>query len=459
LNFEAWRGRMALLTASAVLLGGLGFLNTWDLPTVGFVVAALVLARCLRDAATPKQAIKDAAGFFAPLALLAVLLYTPFYFSFGTQAEGFEAVRDGATRPIQAFLFWGPMLAVALPLPLSLLAREPSAYRKDRLISVCIGIVALLLLWAIILVGKHGGSALGDAISARGLNWLTTLFLAASLVATVLALWREIESRIETEAAILVPTLIAMATGLLLMLGVELFFVRDVFGTRINSQFKLYYQAWLLLGVSGAVGATYLLTLPQEAMTRTRSVLREVWQGVLVIFIGAALLYPLGGILSRSDGLSVPRSLDGLIQARVQQTDDFAVANWLKERAGDDDVIIEATGGDYTNSASIATWSGVPTVLGWGGHQEQWGRDRADVAARAQDVDKVFASPSLADALPILRKYGVTFVVVSSLERSKYPAPGLQKFDTLTSVFRSGQSVVYRVPREEASAVPQVVGR
>jgi uncharacterized membrane protein len=317
----------------------------------------------------------------------------------------------------------------------------------------------LLLLWAIILVAKHGASGLSDAITARGLNWLTTLFIAASLITTVLALWREIESRIETEAAILVPTLILTATALLLMLGVELFFVRDVFGTRINSQFKLCYQAWLLLGVSGAVGATYLLTLPREAMTPARSFLRESWQAVLVLFVGAALLYPLGGILSRSDGLSVPRSLDGLVAPRVQQPDDYAAAKWLKDRAGDKDVIIEATGGDYTNAASISTWSGVPTVLGWGGHEGQWGRSNADVAARAQDVDKVYGSPSLADALPILRKYGVTFVYVGAQERSKYPAPALQKFESLPSVFRSGQTVLYRVPQEEAGALPQVAGR
>jgi uncharacterized membrane protein len=251
-----------------------------------------------------------------------------------------------------------------------------------------------------------------------------------------------------------------MSTALLLMLGVELFFVRDVFGTRVNTQFKLYYQAWLLLGVSGAVGATYLLTLPREVMTPARSFMRESWQAVLVLFVGAALLYPLGGVLSRSDGLTAPRNLDGLIGFRLQQPDDYAIAAWLKDRAGDNDRLIEGNSGDYSNGGNISEWSGVPTVLGWGGHEDQWGRSRSEVAARAQDVDKVYASASMADALPILRKYGVTYLVVGAQERSKYPAPGLQKFETgLTSVLRSGQSVLYRVPSEDAAAVPQVAGQ
>ena len=40
------RNRLLLLLSS-VLLGGLAFLNTWDLPTFGFLIAVLVLARNL----------------------------------------------------------------------------------------------------------------------------------------------------------------------------------------------------------------------------------------------------------------------------------------------------------------------------------------------------------------------------------------------------------------------------
>src|SRR4051794_36997556 len=78
LSLGSWRGKVPLLGASAALLGGLGFLNTWDLPTFGFLLALLVFARCLRESATPKQALKDASGFFLPLAVLALLLYAPF---------------------------------------------------------------------------------------------------------------------------------------------------------------------------------------------------------------------------------------------------------------------------------------------------------------------------------------------------------------------------------------------
>ncbi len=46
---------------------------------------------------------------------------------------------------------------------------------------------------------------------------------------------------------------------MLLILGTELFFVQDLFGSRLNTVFKLYYQAWLLLGCAGAYGAYWLV--------------------------------------------------------------------------------------------------------------------------------------------------------------------------------------------------------
>jgi uncharacterized membrane protein len=50
--------------------------------------------------------------------------------------------------------------------------------------------------------------------------------------------------------------------------------------------------------------------------------------------------------------------------------------------------------------------------------------------------------------MPILQQYGVTYVVIGSIERAMYAPAGLQKFETgpLTVVFSSGQTIVYRVP-------------
>ena len=89
-----------------MLLGGLGFINTSELPTGLFLIGIIVLTRNLTgiagDAASPelnrrvREALQDTALFIGPLTLLAIVLYVPFYINLGHQAGGLDAVSNGA---------------------------------------------------------------------------------------------------------------------------------------------------------------------------------------------------------------------------------------------------------------------------------------------------------------------------------------------------------------------------
>ena len=450
-----WLSRPALLLLSAVLLGSLGFLNAWDLPAFAFVIALLVLARTAADADMPLSAwrgwLGPAARFLAPLLLLAVLLYLPFYISFSSQAGGIEAVTDGATRPVHSLLFWGPLITVCLPLPLLVLAR---ARRRDTGLQ---GLAPALLLpasvvvfWALGVALKHGPGDLIDAVTARGLNWLTLLFFAGALAASLLALWQSIVARATgaVEAA-LTPVLVLMASAFLLVLGAELFYVSDVFRSRLNTVFKLYYQAWLLLAVGGSFGVYWLA---RELWSPASENLwpRRAWAAAVVAVLAAALLYPIGATLSRTNGLSAEtRTLDGLAYARREVADDFAALRWLHDRASINETIMEAIGGQYSSFARVSAWTGIPTVIGWAGHELQWGRDGAELSRRQADIDRAYSSASFEEALSVLREYDVKYVFVGSLERMKYAPDGLLKFEMfMDAAFRSGNTAVYRVPVE-----------
>ena len=156
LSFETWRRSPQALALAGVVVGGLAFLNTWDLPTFGFLIALLVLARNWIVHGAARPALRATAGFALPLAAVSILLYLPFYVGFSSQAGFVDAVRNGATRPSQAFLFWGAIMAVALPLPLYLLFRDGGARTRVRVLRTCALPVALLILWAVLLVARHG---------------------------------------------------------------------------------------------------------------------------------------------------------------------------------------------------------------------------------------------------------------------------------------------------------------
>src|SRR3990172_10798526 len=94
LDLVVWLERPFSLAAFAIIFGGLGFLNTWDMQTMAFVVAlvALIRNRLLAGRWSWGLAL-DTAGFLAPLFVFAALAYVPFFFGgFTSQAAGFKAV-------------------------------------------------------------------------------------------------------------------------------------------------------------------------------------------------------------------------------------------------------------------------------------------------------------------------------------------------------------------------------
>ena len=116
-------------------------------------------------------------------------------------------------------------------------------------------------------------------------------------------------------------------------------------------------------------------------------------------------------------------------------------------------MVLEATGGAYSEFSRMATQTGFPTVLGWDQHERLWrgAAINAEVERRKADVDAAYGAVSFEQAKPVLVKYGVGYVVVGYLEQQKYGAGGgLAKFQSapeLERVFFQGQTAVYKVRR------------
>jgi uncharacterized membrane protein len=88
--------------------------------------------------------------------------------------------------------------------------------------------------------------------------------------------------------------------------------------------------------------------------------------------------------------------------------------------------------------------------MGWRGHQDQWrgGDDaaRAEIQPRLDDVETIYRTPDPNVARELLRRYGVDYVYVGTLERRAYDAASLAKFAALgTVVFEQGDVTIYRI--------------
>ena len=104
--------------------------------------------------------------------------------------------------------------------------------------------------------------------------------------------------------------------------------------------------------------------------------------------------------------------------------------DWLNDHVSGAPVVLEAVGDDYSafGHGRISTFTGLPTVLGWPGHERQWGHAVGD---RAAQVARAYSSPTAAAALPVLREHDVRYVVVGPLERTDYGDGGVAKWDEL----------------------------
>jgi YYY domain-containing protein len=441
------------LVALVIMLGSLLFLNTWDMPTLAFLLVVIAFARNYLVAGGWRWSLlAETAGFALPLILLAGIAYAPFYFDFHTQASGLEPVEGGATRLHHALIFWGPFAVLLVPFVLwTLLRDEGRRWLTPERVRLAVAPSALILVvWAIWVLAKGGAGNLGDQLSARGANWITDLALIALLTTTILALWRELDgSGREGEQRLVVFALIASGVGALLVLGAQFFFVNDTFGSRMNTVFKLYYQAWLLLAVASALALYHLasawLSGPATPWSWGRT-WRWAWAGASGLVLVAALVYPLTATLNRTDEFGGPRGLDGLAFARRNDPDELEAVRWLADHVEGKAVVAEAVGGSYSPAGRVSAWTGIPTILGWPFHEVQWRGSFGPLEDREADVDRIFGSTDADETKDLLAKYGVSYVFVGSVERDKYPQEALDKFQDMFEVaFQQGNVTVYRV--------------
>jgi uncharacterized membrane protein len=222
----------------------------------------------------------------------------------------------------------------------------------------------------------------------------------------------------------------------------ELVYLRDAFAGspdyRMNTVFKFGYQAWFLFAVAAGCGAFW----SKRWMTAGG---RPFWLVGLVLLAGCAGVYTVAGAYSREAGFHSRPTLDGLHWLRVQAPGDAAAIDWLNGHIQGAPTLLEAVGSDYdpAGHARVSTFTGLPAVLGWPGHEAQWAHDQG---SRQQDVQTLYTTNDIALSRQLLTRYAIQYVFVGSLERSDFPPAGLAKFAQLgTPVFSDGGTIVYRI--------------
>jgi uncharacterized membrane protein len=215
----------------------------------------------------------------------------------------------------------------------------------------------------------------------------------------------------------------------------------------MNTVYKLYYHVWLLLGLVGAPAlALWLLRTP---LGRPGPLARALGGATLAATLGLGLVYPLAATWSKSNGFQGTATLDGAAFLERSRPGDAAAIKWLASQPGRP-VVVEGVGGDYQEYARVSTFSGLPTVVGWIGHELQWRGPLDEYGRRQDDVEALYSKADPEEGPRILDRYRARFVFVGSLERERYGNQVAERLGRwLTPAFQREGTVVFAVPRQE----------
>lgn len=453
----------------ALALGGLSFLNTWDFPIyLGLAMLALGW-RWLSTEVPMGTVARQWVLTGLSLGALGGILYWPFYLGFTSQAGGLLPNVLFPTRLHQFVLMFGSLLFIVCAWMLWLAGRTGwrAIWRRWwRWLPFTVGLpivfagVGAGLLWtlpsgreliqrALAHAGPEVSGDLGTIavqILEHRLRHLGTTLLLAAMLAWGLAALQEHHSRREARRLDRVDAFVLLLTGVgaLLTLTVEWIYLRDTFGVRMNTVFKFYYQAWVLLGLSAAYG---LVVLTQQM----RGGLRAAFLSIAALLIAGGLVYTVAAGYSKANGFRGEPTLDGLVHIRRYSPDEAAAIDWLQATIPDAPVILEAPGGSYSSFNLISMATGLPTLLGWDGHELQWrGKRYGELAAgRPEAIDQIYRTARGPALIGLMEAWDITYIYVGPRERDRYKLTdaSLARFEeALWKIYENDTVRIYRRP-------------
>ena len=444
----------AIVLMAALVLGGLGFNNLWDMPTFAALLIGILALKAYREGSDIPQSI--ALAFF-PVGLailaLAILMYSPYLLDINAGVNGIGVVITH-TRAIHMFIVWGLFLTAVTPFLLATFW-QTTVQRDWAAQTLTAGALAFApwLLWTLAYLPSDGSI---EEVIGRFIGILPLTALVAIGVYNALYLARR-----ENEGGRLFATLLAVL-GLGLIIGSEFLFIRDFFNNRGNTVFKLYYQAWILLAAASAFAVYYWLSTIQSR-TGWRATFSYVWAAASVLLLIGSLYYPLAAAKTKPDTPYAGPTLDGLSFVQQNRPAEYDAIAWLKQNASPDAAIVEAVG-EWSDWGLISRSTGLPTIVNWLGHQKQWrggwekfDADKPDISRALRDkyfddktaeVERIYTTLDPAEAQVILYKYDIDYVYIGQRERDKYGIEGIPKFDAIADlVFTdpNGEAIIYRV--------------
>jgi YYY domain-containing protein len=455
-------GRWLGLGLLVIVLGALVFLNTWDFPPYWLLtVAASGIAAWVTTQGVGRWWLGPLL-LGGTLVLGAIAVYLPYFLTAQSQADGIAPNLFNPTRVGQFGLMFGQFVPGVAALLLMTWRGGTTALRRLGLAAtVVIGFAVLFLALSVAIgVGtEYGRAALAGELLPEGATgylpfilerwssqpW-TFLLVGLALAVVVTNLWQALHATLLGEPLQLdaVFALLLTAVGLALVYAPEFIYLRDNFGTRMNTVFKFYYQGWLLLALAAAFGVAAAF---RARPTPRRRPAQGLALASLALLLGAGLYLP-AAVYSKTDGFTAASlTFDATAYAG---TDELAAIAWIRTHTPREARVLEGKGASYSAAHNrVSAMTGRATLLGWDGHESQWRGDAyAEMARRRPEaLVTVYRDGTPDEVRRILREWDIDYVYLGPTEIAQYgvnEARLRRLSEAMDLVFEQGQVRVFR---------------
>jgi len=371
--------------------------NMWDFLAYAVVAVAFAIAHDKRRMLLIQ---------WLSMLILAAAMTLPFYLSITPAISGLAWVKPAMMTPLSTFLvLYGPFFLAAI------------WDARSTLFS------------------RHGLTITGASlVPALALHSAAIAFLVTLAGCHVLNALRTGENKKA------ISVIFVCALGLLI--GSEIIFIDDRLGginERFNTVFKFHFAALNMLAVATAVVASSL-------KFETRPIVRNTGIALTTTAILAMSVWPLRTISGRIKGFlqsSNNWTLDGGLYLNKGER---AIVNYLKAQPKPP-IIAEASLKAYSRQGRISTFSGAPGVLVWWNHELTWRGDWKPLAARKNDLEKLFKNRKVS----IINKRKIDYIVSGPLEEKVFGKDAGRNLPGTKLVLNVGNHRLYRTIRKPRS--------
>jgi len=465
----------------ALALGSLIFTNTWDFPIYFGLAGVVCIISIYPKRESIGKTLKESIMLIFTSGIICLILYLPFLIGFSSQAGGILPSLIFQSRSIHLFVMFLPLAAILLSdillrilpdLPGTLIRRNFLISLGGYILSVLVSLLFPFIIGVIPDVYRYVQNNLGGnyetsiQLSTQRLKAFISIYGASSTQELILGTIERIFSDpIDILVLIIVVSVMISIiiysikqadltenrllinrqdsfNGLMILLGAglilfpEIFYLRDQFGWRMNTIFKFYFQSWILFSISTAYAVSQISKIK-------KSLYRKVITTITFLSIVLGFVYPFFSIRERIEGLVNRKfTLNGNQYLQISNHDEYEAVEYLNLLPFG--VISEAVGGSYTNYGRISKFTGLPTVLGWPGHEMQWRGGVMEIGSRESDIKEMYSTKNWITAKDILEEYRIRYIYIGDVERNTYQISE-EKFKlNLPVIFKNSSVVIYQ---------------